>query len=80
MEHYWGRQAIAERLGYRNAKSFDRAYRQGRVFAYKRRDPRDPRRTLWYSNSQLMAQCEFALHRVQWEEFRAKQRANDPHQ
>jgi len=74
LEHYWGAREIARRLGYRNEKSFYRAWRQGRVLAFKRRDPRDPRRTLWYSNSDMMARCELAQHLVQWEEFLATQR------
>ena len=75
MQHYWGRQAIVERLGLRDVKSFLLAFKQGRVFAYKRRDPRFPCRIMWYSNSDMMARCELAQHRVQWEDFMAKQAA-----
>ncbi len=79
IEHFWSAKNIAKRLGYSTANSFHRAYRQGRVLAFKRRDPRDPRRTLWYSNSDMMARCELAQHKLQWEEFLAKQPHNqDP--
>ncbi len=75
IEHFWGAKKIARRLGYSTANSFHRAYRQGRVLAFKRRDPRDGRRTCWYSNSDMMAQCEVAQHKLQWEEFLAAQQA-----
>ena len=77
MEHLWGAQAIAVRLGYRNPKSFYRAWRQGRVFAFRRRDPRDSRRILWYSNSELVSKSEIMQFRFQFEDFLAKQRAKE---
>lgn len=67
MQHFWGRLSIARRLGYKNAKSFYLAYQQGRVFAYKRRDPRDPRRMAWYSNETLITLHEVALAQQQRE-------------
>lgn len=78
MTHFWGGPAIARRLGYRNVKSFYRAYAEGRVFAYKRRDPRDSRRTLWYSNETLILTAELALvqrHRGEWEARREEKRS-----
>ena len=75
VEHYWGAQAIAHRMGLRNPKSFLHAYKQGRAFAFKRPDPRFPCRIMWYSNSDLMARCELQQCRVQLEDFMAKQAA-----
>ena len=71
MEHYWGAQAITERLGLRNLKSFHRYYARGWVFAFKRRDPRNPRRIMWYSNSDLMARCELIRCQYERNEFQA---------
>ncbi len=73
MEHFWGIEAITRRLGLRNPKSFYRAYKQGRVFAFKRAFPRSPFRRVWYSNSELMARCELIQCKFSLEEFRAKQ-------
>ena len=72
MQHYWGSLAIARRLGYRNPKSFYLAFQQGRVFAYKRRDPRDPRRMAWYSNETLIMLHEVALAKQQREVWLAE--------
>ncbi len=72
VEHFWGAAAIAQRMGLRNVKSFYRAYEQGRVFAFKRVDPKKPYRRMWYSNSDLMARCELAQVKFQLEEFRAR--------
>ena len=72
MVHYYGSAAIARRLGYRNPKSFYLAYEQDRVFAYKRRDPRDSRRIAWYSNEALIMLHEVALAKQQREVWLAE--------
>jgi hypothetical protein len=70
--HFWGIRSIARRLGYKNPKSFYLAYEQGRVFAYKRRDPRDSRRVAWYSNEGLILLHELALAKQQREVWLAE--------
>jgi hypothetical protein len=72
VEHLWGIRAIARRLGYKNPKSFYLAYAQGRVFAYKRRDPRDSRRVAWYSNEGLIQLVELTLAKQQREVWLAE--------
>ena len=72
MTHFWGAKAITERLGLRNVKSFYYAFQQGRVFAFKRADPRNPCRRVWYSNSDLIGRCELAQVRLQLNQCLAK--------
>jgi hypothetical protein len=72
MFYFWGSRAIARRLGYKNPKSFLLAYAQGRVFAYKRRDPRDSRRVTWYSNEALIQLHELTLVKQQHEVWLAE--------
>ncbi len=73
IEHFWGALSITHRLGLRDIKSFHRYYARGWVFAFKRRDPRNPRRIMWYTNSDLMAKCEIARCQFQLKEFLDKQ-------
>ncbi len=75
MIHFWGAHAIAQRLGFKNVKSFYLAYAQGRVAAYRRRDPKDSRRVLWYSNESLFLMCELSMAKQQHERWRAEQEA-----
>jgi hypothetical protein len=70
--HLFGSRAIAIRLGFKNPKSFYLAYEQGRVFAYKRRDPRDSRRVCWYSNESLITLHEVTLAKRQREVWLAE--------
>ena len=73
--HYWGAAAIARRLGYKNPKSFYLAYKQGRVAAFRRRDPRDTRRLCWYSNESLILVSELTIVRRQALERQAEAEA-----
>ena len=80
LKHFWGARAIAQRLGYRNEKSFLLAWKQGRAPAFRRRDPKNSRRVLWYSNENLILLGEFIMVQQQHDQWRAdreeKQRAN----
>ena len=72
VEHLWGAGKIARAMGYKNVKSFYLAFAQGRVFAYKRRDPRDSRRMAWYSNSALITLHQLTLVKQQRDRWLAE--------
>ncbi len=67
MIHFWGAAQIAERLGYRNIKSFYRAYYRGQIPAYRRRDPRNPKRLIWYSSEAMVLLGEMTMAKRQFE-------------
>lgn len=77
MTHFWGAQAIVERLGLKNVKSFYLAFAQGKAFAFKRAAPRNPCRRIWYSNSDLIGRCELAQVRLQLNQILAKKDTED---
>lgn len=59
MTHYWGAQAICERIGYSSAKRLPDLIRRLGVPAFKRRRPKRPGMP-WYSNSELVLTWELA--------------------
>ena len=69
LEPFWGIKSIVQCLGLQNSESFYRAYEQGRVFAFKRIDPNHPHHRMWYTNLDLMARCELAQAKLQWEAY-----------
>ncbi len=80
MKLFWGAAQIAERLGYRSRRSFYLALHQGRVPAYRRRDPRNSRRIIWFSSESMILTGEMNMALQERDRVRAereeKQRAN----
>jgi hypothetical protein len=72
MEHHWGADAIARRLGLRNRKAIPRYIEQYALPAYLRADPRNPLRRLYYSNAALIAAWEMARAALFREQLKAE--------
>lgn len=63
MTHYWGIHEILKRLGYSGASrsTYYRLKEKYCVPGYPRRDPRNPRRVLIYSNEASLRQWELVM-------------------
>jgi len=65
--HYWGAQAIAKRLGYRDGRSVTYAHKQLGLPVIRRRRTGHPR--LWlYTNERLVSMWELAVAQAQREQ------------
>ena len=71
--HYWGAQAIAKRLGYRDGRSVTYAHKQLGLPVIRRRRTSHPR--LWlYTNERLVSQWELAVAQAQREQLLTQDR------
>jgi hypothetical protein len=59
--HYWGSREIARRMGWKSTKPLRRHIKALAFPAYKRRDPRNPLRVLYYSHEALIQRPDSAL-------------------
>ena len=58
MQHYWGAQAICDRIGYKCSGRLPLLIRTFHVPAYKRRNPKVPTNLTYYSNEALLIRWE----------------------
>ncbi len=73
MTAYWGFRGIAKRMGWRTIKPFYRYMRAYAFPAYKRVDPHNRFRRLWYSNEALVQQWEWTMVKFERERLLARQ-------
>lgn len=69
--HCWGGAAICQRMGWKSLKPL-RWHIKRRAFpAFKRRDPRNPLRVMWYSNEALISRWEWLMVQAERERLSA---------
>jgi hypothetical protein len=71
--HYWGAPTIAQRMGWKSVKPLHRYIKVYAFPAFKRRDPRNPLRTLWYSNEALISRWEWLMVQAERERVLARE-------
>jgi hypothetical protein len=71
--HYWGAPTIAQRMGWKSTKPLHRYIKAYAFPAFKRRDPRNPLRTLWYSNEVLIGRWEVVMAQMERERVLARE-------
>ena len=72
-ESYWGYAAIAARMGWRSIKPLYRHIRRYSFPAYKRIDPRNRFRALWFTHEGLILRWELTMAQHERERLLAKQ-------
>jgi hypothetical protein len=75
-ESYWGYAAIAARMGWRSIKPLYRHIKQHSFPAYKRIDPRNRFRVMWFTHEGLILRWELILAQDERERLLARQDQN----
>ena len=77
MQHYWGAQAICERIGYRSPSRLPELIIRYRIPAYLRRHHSKHHLTVYYSNSEMLNKWEMVRAQQSREQLIERQKVRD---
>jgi hypothetical protein len=74
MQHYWGISEILKRLGFTGTSrsTYYRLKEKYSVPGYPRKDPRNPRRVVIYSNEASVRQWELVMEAAYWDKLKER--------
>jgi hypothetical protein len=73
MQHYWGAQAICDRIGYRSPARLPDLIIRYQLPSFKRRHPQKHHILVYYSNESMLSKWELARSQRNREQLIAKQ-------